>query len=175
MCLRKGPVRGNPRLLSGVLNAMKVLAGGLALLWGQFVLVGAEPALPPGNNGALFTTAQQVLDFGLEAARRSSVPVRLQGWVTYLDPGANMLYIQDASAGIRVVYTNADYQPAPGQTVLVEGAAAGGVFAPFIDCAKVRVLGSSPSSMPEPCEAPAVRLAAGELFGQWVQVEGVIR
>src|SRR2546425_2009449 len=107
MCFRKEPVRVKPRLLSGDLNAMKVLAGGLlALLWGQFAFAGAESALPPGNNGALFTTAQQVLDFGLEAARRSSVPVRLQGWVTYPDPGANMLYVQDASAGIRVVYTN---------------------------------------------------------------------
>src|SRR6266705_299255 len=126
-----------------------------------------------GASSAPLTTAQQVLDLGLESARRALIPVRLQGLVTYPDAGAGVIYVQDSSAGIRVAYTNANYQPASGQMVVVEGSAAGGVFAPFVDCANVRVIGSS--AIPEPCEAPAGRMAAGELFGQWVQVEGVVR
>src|SRR5882724_347281 len=87
------------------------------------------------------TTAQQVLDLGLDTARSSILAVRLQGLVTYPDPGINMIYVQDSSAGIRVVYTNANYQPASGQMVVVEGIVAGGMFAPFIDCSNVRVVG----------------------------------
>jgi signal transduction histidine kinase len=122
---------------------------------------------------APLTSAQQVLDLGVDAARRLVLPVHLQGLVTYPDPGVNLIYVQDSSAGILVSYTNANYQPASGQMVMVEGIAAGGTFAPFVDCANVRVAGSS--LIPEPCEAPAARMAAGELFGQWVQIEGVVR
>src|SRR5436309_7739414 len=145
----------------------------LCLIWAQPVVPAAEVPAPASQPPALLTSAQQVLVLSLDAARQSLMPVRLQGLVTYPDPGAHIVYVQDTSAGIRVVYTNADYQPASGQMVLVEGTTAGGMFAPFIDCASVRVLGSG--TIPEPCEAPAARMSAGELFGQWVQVEGVVR
>jgi signal transduction histidine kinase len=134
------------------------------------VLLGVQAAA--GDSPAV-TTAQQILDLGADGARRAQLPVRVQGLVTYPDPRANLIYVQDETAGIRVAYTNADYQPESGQRVAVEGTAAGGTFAPFVDCANVRVIGSD--SVPEPCAAPASRLAAGELFGQWVQVEGVVR
>src|SRR5213592_4462757 len=78
-----------------------------------------------GASSPPLTTAQQVLDLGLEAARRAVIPVRLQGLVTYPDAGAGVIYVQDSSAGIRVAYTNANYQPASGQVVVVEGSAAG--------------------------------------------------
>jgi signal transduction histidine kinase len=144
----------------------------------EFPSIGVENASPISPEQSELTmpplsSAQQVLDLGLQGARHSVFPVRLQGLVTYPDPGANLIYVQDSSAGIRVIYTNADFQPAPGQLVIVEGHAEGGVFAPFVDCANVRPIGSAP--IPEPCEAPAARMAAGELFGQWVQVEGVVR
>lgn len=130
------------------------------------------PSLPAGEAPAL-TTAQQVLDLGLETARHSLLPVRLQGLVTYPDPAAHIIYVQDNSAGVRVVYTNAYYQPASGQMVEVHGTAMAGTFAPYVDCANVRALGFS--TIPEPCQAPAARMVAGELSGQWVQVEGVVR
>jgi hypothetical protein len=57
--------------------------------------------------------------------------------------------------------------------VIIDGIAAAGLFAPFVDCANVHVLGSD--AIPEPCVAPAARMAGGELFGEWVQVEGVVR
>ena len=145
----------------------------LWLIWAQQVVPAAEAPLPTNQQPASLTSAQQVLVLSLDAARQSLMPVRLQGLVTYPDPIAHIVYVQDSSAGIRVVYTNVDYQPAVGQLVVVEGTAAGGMFAPFVDCAGVRVVGSA--AIPEPCEAPAARMVAGELFGQWVQVEGVVR
>jgi signal transduction histidine kinase len=136
-------------------------------------LEAGEASLSAGASPPLVTSAREVLGLGLEAARQSAVPVRLQGLVTYPDPGARLVYVQDGSAGIRVLYTNADQQLAPGQMAVVDGTVAGGEFAPFIDCANVRVLGQA--TLPEPIEVSAARLAAGELFGQWVQVEGVVR
>src|SRR6185503_3054973 len=124
-----------------------------ALLAGSAVLLQAAESFPPP-----LTTAQQVLALGLDTARQSFIPVRLQGLITYPEPAANLLYVQDYSAGIRVFYTNTDFEPVSGQTVIVEGTAAGGMFAPFVDCANVRVIGSS--SIPEPCEAPAARMVA---------------
>src|SRR5438105_362583 len=77
------------------------------------------------------TSAQQVLDLGVERTRHSPLQVRVEGIVTYPDATANMIYVQDSSAGIRVLYTNANYQPASGQSVVVEGTAVAGLFAPF--------------------------------------------
>ena len=133
----------------------------------------AELSPPAATNLPVLATAQQVLDLGIEVARHLRHPVCIQGLVTYPEPGAALIYVQDSSAGIRVLYTNSNYQPVSGQLVMVEGLAAAGMFAPFVDQANVRVMGSS--AIPEPCEAPAARMAAGELFGQWVQVEGVVR
>jgi len=125
------------------------------------------------TNLPVLTTARQVIDLGVELTRHFPHPVCLRGMVTYAEHGAAMIYVQDESAGIRVVYTNTDYRPVSGQVVTVEGTAAAGTFAPFVNRAGVRVEGTAP--IPEPCETPATRLAAGELSGQWVQVEGVVR
>ncbi len=119
------------------------------------------------------TNVQQVLALGLDGVRQGSMPVRLQGAITYADGATHMIYLQDSWAGIRVAYTNIDWPPACEQAVVVEGTATAGMFAPYIDCADVRVIG--PGGMPQPCEAPAGRMAAGEFFGQWVQVQGVVR
>src|SRR5439155_12524071 len=74
---------------------------------------------------------------------------------------------------LRVFYTNSNYHPNSGQWVEAEGLLGAGSFAPFLDQADVRVLGSAP--MPQPRVASAAGLASGEQFGQWVQVEGVVR
>jgi signal transduction histidine kinase len=151
--------------------AFLFLAG--CLYWSQADLRAAEAALQSITNLPPLTNAQSVLDLGLEAARHTVFSARLQGSVTYPDPSANRLFLQDSSAGILVVYTNVSFQPSPGQIIVVDGTVAGGRFAPYIDCSHVRLIGFS--AAPDPCEAQAARLAAGELFGQWVQVEGVVR
>jgi len=143
------------------------------LIFGLWILFGAFGRAPGASSQPPLSLTQQVLDLGLERTRHSPFTVRIQGFVTYPDAAANMIYVQDSSAGIRVVYTNVNYQPASGQMVEVEGTAVAGLFAPFVDCSNIRVIGVGP--IPEPCVAPAARMVAGELFGQWVQVEGVVR
>lgn len=150
--------------------------GGLAvalLLFSCSLAGAANQPLTVDTNLPVLNTAQQVLDLGLEFNRHFPHPVCLRGTVTYAEPGAALIYVQDESAGIRVVYTNTNYRPVSGQVVTVEGTTAAGTFAPFVNRAGVRLEGTA--AMPDPCETPATRLAAGELSGQWVQVEGVVR
>ncbi len=97
-----------------------------------------ETSVPPSSGLPLLTTVQQILDLGLDAPTRALFPVRLEGRVTYPDPHANMIYIQDSSAGIRVNYTNFNFQPAPGEIVVVEGTVSAGMFAPYIDCSSIK-------------------------------------
>src|SRR5215470_9637741 len=137
---------------------LRMLLAATLLAWAALTRA-AEPPPAGSTNLPVLTTAQQVLELGLEVARVVPHPVRLQGLVTYPEPNAGMIYVQDGSAGVRVVYTNSNYQPASGQMVQVEGIASAGMFAPFVGSARVRILGSS--AIPEPCEAPAARMAAG--------------
>jgi signal transduction histidine kinase len=130
----------------------------------------AQPA--PAPELSLLTTAQQVLDLGLEVARQLPHPVCVQGMVTYYEPGTRTVYVQDHTGGLRVNFTN-QFVPEFGQPVIVQGAAMAGQLTPVIDRADVRRL-ETPVAV-EPVSASSERLAAGELSGQWVQLEGVVR
>src|ERR1017187_3266864 len=76
----------------------------LWLVWAPRILNAAEPLGSPGSAPPMLTSAQQVLALGLEASRQLAIPVRFQGVVTYPDAAARVIYVQDSSAGIRVVY-----------------------------------------------------------------------
>jgi PAS domain S-box-containing protein len=119
---------------------------------------------------SVFTNAQQVLDLGVEGAARAVHPVRLRGVITLPVATVPWFYLQDSTAGLLVIHTNADYHPQAGQFVEVEGRAGPGQFAAHLFDANVRVLGVAP--LPEPLRADATRLAAGEEFGRWVILEG---
>jgi len=149
---------------------LRLAAGALAVSW--IFASRAQNLLPPAPELLPLTTTRQVLDLGLEVTRHFPHPVCVQGMVTYIEPGGTTIYLQDQSGGLRVNFTNA-YHPQFGQSVTVQGVAVAGLVTPFIDCAEVRLLDTPVRVGPVP--ASAVRLAAGELCGQWVQVEGVIR
>ena len=118
----------------------------------------------------VLTNAQQVLDLGIEGARRAPHPVRLRAVVTYPAIRRPWFYAQDGTAGILVVCTNESRQPAAGQLVEVTGTAGPGLQAPHIFHADYRVLGTA--SLPVPLHADPSRLAVGEAFGQWVSLQG---
>src|SRR5437879_4858208 len=76
-------------------------------------LLVASPLLTPLSHAAdaspvVLTNVQQVVDLGLETARHSTNLVLLRGVVTLPVAGASWAYVQDATAGILVTYTNAE-------------------------------------------------------------------
>jgi signal transduction histidine kinase len=118
----------------------------------------------------LLTNAQQVLDLGIDGARRAPHPVRLQAVVTYPVIRRPLFYAQDATAGILVVCTNQSHLPSAGQLVEVVGRAGPGLQAPHVYASNYSVIGTGP--LPAPRPADPARLVIGEEFGQWVSVEG---
>ena len=142
------------------------------------VLLVASPSLTPLSHAAdaspvVLTNVQQILDLGLETVRHSTNIVLLRGVVTLPVAGASWAYVQDVTAGILVTYTNTELRLEPGQLVEIKGAVGSGLVAPLVMDASARIIGTAP--LPEPRRVSADRLAAGESFGQWVQVEGAVR
>jgi PAS domain S-box-containing protein len=125
------------------------------------------PAQPPP---AVFTNAQQVLVLGIDGARRSVHPVMLTGTVTLPLKNQPWVYVQDATAGVLVIYTNTNARLEAGQRVVVTGRTYPAQFAVHVSDAQIRVLGRG--GMPEPKRPDPTRLATGEDFGTWVALEG---
>jgi signal transduction histidine kinase len=84
-----------------------------------------------------------------------------------------MAFVQDNSAGILVLYTNADVEAGSGERVKVTGHVGAGLLSPIIRRASLEILGQT--SLPAPRNVSAARLATGESFGQWVELDGAVR
>ena len=150
-------------------RALSKAALGLALFRG--LGLAAEPA--GADALPLLTNAQQVLDLGIEKARRSPYPVALRGVVTFRVSGNNSVFVQDSTAGILVLSWDPGIQLEPGQAVEARGRVGAGLLSPIVTEAAITVTGTSP--LPEPRSVSAARLASGEFFWQWVQIEGGVR
>jgi signal transduction histidine kinase len=121
----------------------------------------------------VFTNAQQILELGIDKARGMVAPATITGAVTYPLPDRTMAFIQDDTAGILVLYTNADVEAVSGYSVKVVGRIGAGLLSPIIRRANLQVLAQAP--LPTARRVSAARLAAGECFGQWVELDGAIR
>src|SRR6516162_8264471 len=91
-------------------------------------LVSAQEAVPL----TVLTNAQQVLDLGIEGARRAPHPVHLRAVVTCPVRGRPWFYAQDATGGILVVCTNLLRPPSAGELVEIFGKAGPGLSAPHV-------------------------------------------
>jgi signal transduction histidine kinase len=140
----------------------------LGLLLAYDVLPSSSAAQSP-----VFTNAEQVLELGIEKARSSSSPVEITGVLTFPVPDRAWAFVQDSTAGILVAYANSDVQPESGAHVKVTGHVGAGLLAPIIRRATFETLGQT--SLPPPRKASAASLAAGESFGQWVELDGAVR
>jgi signal transduction histidine kinase len=145
----------------------------LRLVWAYFAAETCWGAQATENPPPVFTNAQQVLDLGIEKARNASYSVAITGVATFPVPGRAWAFVQDDTAGILVLYTNAGLQAQSGERIKLEGRVGAGLLAPIIIDATARSLGAA--SLPVPRKISAARLAAGEAFGQWVELEGAVR
>ena len=102
---------------------------------------------------------------------RQRRPVRVRGIVTAYDSTRNLLFVQDATAGIYVEAWRHLYDVRPGQSVEVAGWTDRGAFAPIIIWPRLRPLGTG--AFPPPVRLEAAVLPRHD--SQWIEVDGVVR
>ncbi|MBZ5595175.1 MAG: hypothetical protein LAP39_23260 [Acidobacteriia bacterium] len=105
-----------------------------------------------------------------EAAQKH--PVRLRGIVTYYDPEAPDLFIQDASAGI-YVFCDGRLPIERGQQIELTGITDAGDFTPVVIHPKVRTLG--PGKLLNAPKVSFEQLLTGRLDSQWIESEGIVQ
>jgi diguanylate cyclase (GGDEF)-like protein len=142
------------------------------------LLSGVSAARGQSGGVPVFTTARAAHQLTIEQAARA-FPVRLRGVVTYydpyIDPRRPAFFVSDASGAIFIALSTLPPSPfKAGDLVEVDGVTGAGDFAPIIDRATARAIGSAPL----PDYAPRVsmsELLTGSQDGQWVELEGVVR
>jgi signal transduction histidine kinase len=145
----------------------------LGLLWLHCGLRNCSAADSAEQATSAFTNAQQVLELGIDKARSTPAPAVITGVLTFPVPDRAWAFVQDSTAGILVAYTNSDVQPGSGERVKVTGLVGAGLLSPIIRRATLEKLGQT--SLPLPRKVSAASLAAGESFGQWVELDGAVR
>ncbi len=144
----------------------------LPALWVCLNSMWAQPPAPTNQTPATLTEAKQVLKLAPAEANRLH-PVQLRGVVTCFDKKAQLLFVQDATAGI-FIWSNAQaLDLKAGQMVEVTGTSAAGRFSPIVSLATIKVDGEG--QMPPARRLSAGSLATGSLDAQWVEVRGIVR
>ncbi|MHB1306900.1 MAG: PAS domain S-box protein [Limisphaerales bacterium] len=131
-------------------------------------LVAAEPVAP-----RVLTAVDQIRQLPLEEAESGSLPVRIQGVVTYHDPAWSQLFVQDETAGVFVRTDGERMSVAAGDWVEVEGIVESGRLTPVIARATLKVI--RPAVFPPAREADFAEVAAGREDGQWIVLRGTVR
>jgi signal transduction histidine kinase/DNA-binding response OmpR family regulator len=133
-----------------------------------------QAAVDPVPSGPL-TTVAQVRRLTSDAAARGHA-VRLRGRVTYIDRVWTVLFVQDASAGIFVYYSQLTH-PMPdcvaGDEVEIVGATGPGDFAPVVVAHTFQVVRHGP--LPAAASVALEDLVSGRFDSQLVTVTGIVR
>jgi len=130
-------------------------------------------AEPTDSLPARLTTVDAVRRLTPEQAGRG-IPVALTAQVTHWDATWNLLFVQDATAGIFVAGFGGTPRLAPGDVVAVSGVSNPGDFAPVVALQELRVVRAG-AALPVPRRASSDELLTGQYDGQWVEIGGVIR
>jgi len=121
--------------------------------------------------GALHTV-RELKSLSVEAAVKQ-IPLDVTAKVTFVDPSASILFIQDATAGAYVDIHNQVIDVSPGDLVNVKGVSNPGEYAPIISRPEIKVLAHG--KLPKPPTLSLQALASGNSDGGWVQVSGIVR
>jgi len=167
-CLAPRPMAGKertkrrtPALLTAFLAGMSMLAAGCRSNSGH-------PSAMP------LTTVEQVRGVTAKSAAEQ-IPVHLRGTVMYADPGLKLLFVQDATGGIRVetMPSGGEFLD-EGQFVELTGMVASGGSSPAVVASTVHVL-SERTPTPAPVRATANGLVSGHLQYREVEIQGIVR
>jgi signal transduction histidine kinase/DNA-binding response OmpR family regulator len=100
-------------------------------------------------------------------------PVHITGVVTYFEPNAPDLFIQDRSGGIWIAWTPGSPRPALGDLIDLRGVTSQVDFAPDVSSPVWTVIGRAP--LPEPKRVSFAEMVSTREDARWVQVEGTVR
>jgi diguanylate cyclase (GGDEF)-like protein len=120
--------------------------------------------------GAL-RTIRELKSLSVETAA-NGLPVDIQGTVTYMDPSASLLFVQDGTAGAYVDIHHGSAEVVAGDTVHVKGLSGPGDYAPTITRPVITRLGRGP--MPKPLTLSPQTSAWGSSDASWVEIVGVV-
>jgi signal transduction histidine kinase len=118
------------------------------------------------------TTIERVRDLKPEQAKRG-YPVRLRAIVTYFDPVAPDLFLQDATGAVWVKWSPGLPKPQSGSVLELQGVTTFADFAPDIANPRWTVVGHAP--MPVPRRVTFEQMASTAEDSFWVEVEGIVR
>jgi len=99
--------------------------------------------------------------------------VHLRAVVTFFDPNALNMFIQDATGGVYVRWQSTGPHPNVGQLIELDGVAALEDFAPQINQPQWKFI--SNSTLPAPKLASYQDMASTALDSTWVEIQGVVR
>lgn len=143
------------------------------LLWAApLVAVRARLSAEEATRLPTLTTIEKVRSLKPEEAKRG-YPVRLRALVTYFDPVAPDLFLQDASGAVWVKWSSGLPQPETGSVVELEGVTTFSDFAPDIGKPRWTVVGHA--LMPVPKRVSFEQMASTSEDSLWVEVEGIVR
>ncbi|MDQ2841843.1 MAG: ATP-binding protein [Acidobacteriota bacterium] len=140
----------------------------------RFLLAASAFALSPvlvASQTSFISTAAQIHALRRDRALKH-LPVRLHPVVTYFDPIAQSLFINDATGGIWMGWKQGYPRPSVGDLLDFE-AETDFTFAPDVRNAHWKVIGHAP--MPRPRPASYEQMMSTSEDSQWVEVEGTVR
>ncbi len=144
-----------------------------AAMWPALLLtVLCTSCTRPSGSGAALIHVEQLRKLSLRAAE-SAIPVDLTGYVTYADPGWNLLFIQDETGGVRIEGVQLPPGIRVGQLVEVTGIAGGGGVTPVVTDGRVQLL--SGEKAPEPVRIGGNEVSSVDLEYRRVEIHGVVR
>lgn len=142
--------------------------------WCVLVIVvkGAEPAPIGGVIGRVLRSCEEVRGASSGLLERNP-RVDLEATITFVESGANLLFIHDGTAGI---YVHGNQFPAglkAGLRVALRGMAQPGRYTPVIFAEELEPRGEG--ALPAAEAATVARVNAGALDCQWVELSGIVR
>lgn len=133
-------------------------------------LFSAETGVAPA--GALFRTCAEVRS--VSSDQLAGAPgADLEATVTFAEAGANLLFVQDGTAGIYVHGSQPLGALQAGSRVRVRGTVQAGLYAPVVFAEAVEELGQG--RFPEAEVTTVSRVNAGSFDSQWVELSGIVR
>jgi PAS domain S-box-containing protein len=140
----------------------------LLLLFGP--VVGAGIAVAPAP--VTLTRVSEILGLSADQSCKA-LPVRIRGVVTGYEPAWDIFFVQDQTAGVRILAPTGQQPLHAGDQIEVEGVTSPGNFATAVRASRIVVLGKGP--FPAPLRIPWLQISTGMKHGQWVEVTGTVR